>query len=319
MTTRVRLGSSSLEVSRIVLGGNVFGWTADRGASYEILDSYVARGGNSIDIADAYPYWAPGCSGGESEAIVGDWMRARGNRADVVIATKVGRFPDNHGLTRAQITAGLQGSLKRLGTDYIDLYYCHSDDLDTPLEETLTTLTEYVDAGVIRAIAASNYSVTRLAEALAISDAQGLARFCALQPHYSLMVRHEYEGAMLDLCAREGLACLPYFPLAAGFLTGKYRTADVGNSARAAHVTRHLTDRGWRVLAALDAVAARQDSSPTTVALAWLVAQPTVAAPIVSVSREDQLTAVMESIDLRLTTRDCEELATASDPDTPIP
>ena len=166
---------------------------------------------------------------------------------------------------------------------------------------------------MIRAIAASNYSVTRLSEALAISDAQGLARFCALQPHYSLMVRHEYEGAMLDLCAREDLACLPYFPLAAGFLTGKYRSADVGDSARAAHVTRHLTDRGWRVLAALDAVAARQDSSPTTVALAWLVAQPTVAAPIVSVSRADQLTAVMSSIDLRLTTRDCEELATASD------
>lgn len=187
--SRRSLGTSALDISPIVLGGNVFGWTADEAASFEILDAYVSAGGNAIDVADAYPYWAPGCSGGESEQIVGRWMAARGNRSDIVVCTKVGKFPGNHGLSYEQVIRGAEESLRRLQTDYIDLYYCHADDPGTPLEETLRALDVLIGAGKVRAIAASNYTADRLAEALRIADEMGLPRFCALQPHYSLVER----------------------------------------------------------------------------------------------------------------------------------
>ena len=308
----MRLGTSTLEVSRLVLGGNVFGWTADEEASYAILDAYVTAGGNAIDLADSYPYWAPGCTGGESEEIVGRWMLARGNRSDVVVCTKVGRFPGNHGLSRAQVLAGVDASLRRLQTDYIDLYYCHADDLATPLEETLRALGELVATGKVRAIAASNYSAERLAEALRIADDIGLPRFCALQPHYSLVVREEFEGAVQDLCEREGLGCLPYWPLAAGFLTGKYAGADAHASARARHVADFVTPRNEAILDVVRAVAGRHGVEPATVALAWLLTRETVVAPIASASRVDQLPALMASTSLTLTPEDLADLDAVS-------
>lgn len=310
----MRLGTSELEVSRLVLGGNVFGWTADEETSYDILDAYLDTGGNAIDLADSYPYWAPGCAGGESEEIVGRWMAARGNRSEVVVCTKVGRFPGNHGLSRAHVLAGVDASLRRLQTDYIDLYYCHADDLDTPLEETLRVLGELVAAGKVRAIAASNYSADRLAEALSIAGDIGLPRFCALQPHYSLVVRDEFEGPLQDLCEREGLACLPYWPLAAGFLTGKYAGADATASPRARHVADFVTPRNEAILDVVRVVAGRHGVEPATVALAWLLTRATVVAPIASASRLDQLPALMASTSLTLTPEDLADLDAVSSP-----
>lgn len=312
MTPR-SLGASALDVSPLILGGNVFGWTADEAASFDILDAYVAAGGNAVDVADAYPYWAPGCSGGESEQILGRWIVARGNRAEVVVCTKVGKFPGNHGLSYDQVIRGVEDSLRRLQTDYIDLYYCHADDLRTPLEETLRALGELIGAGKVRAIAASNYTADRLAEALRIADEMGLPRFCALQPHYSLVERGEFEGPVQDLCAREGLGCLPYWPLAAGFLTGKYDGAP-GEVARADSVNRFRTQRNEATLEVVRTVAARHRVEPTTVALAWLLTRPTVVAPIASVSRVDQLPALIASTMLRLTDEDIADLNAISQP-----
>lgn len=307
---RVTLGTSALEISRLALGGNVFGWTASEEASYDILDAYVAAGGNAIDLADSYPHWAPGCFGGESEEIVGHWMRERGNRSDVVLCTKVGKFPGNQGLSRSQIMAGIDGSLRRLQTDYIDLYYCHADDLETPLEETLRALGELVSAGKVRAIAASNYSADRLSEALRIADEIGLPRFSAVQPQYSLVVRDEFEGPLQDVCEREGLACLPYWPLAAGFLTGKYDAAPSG--ARSDTVSQFQTPRNEATLDVVRAVADRHGVGPATIALAWLLTRSTVAAPIASVSRVEQLPALVASTTLELTPEDIADLDAVS-------
>jgi aryl-alcohol dehydrogenase-like predicted oxidoreductase len=307
---RVTLGTSALEVSRLALGGNVFGWTASEEASYDILDAYVAAGGNVIDLADSYPHWAPGCSGGESESIVGHWLRERGNRSDVVICTKVGKFPGNQGLSRAQIMAGVDGSLRRLQTDYVDLYYCHADDPLTPLEETLRALGDLIGAGKVRAIAASNYSADRLAEALRIADEIGLPRFCAVQPQYSLVVRDEFEGPLQDLCEREGLSCLPYWPLAAGFLTGKY--AGSTDSARSGMVSEFQTPRNEAILDVVRTVAARHGVEPATVALAWLLTRVTVVAPIASASRVDQLPALVASTRLDLSPEDLADLDAVS-------
>ena len=308
-----RIGSSDLDVFPICLGGNVFGWTADRATSFDILDAYAHMRGNFIDTADAYSSWAPGHVGGESEEIIGAWMEARGNRGSMVIATKVGKLPGLHGLAAATIRAACSESLRRLRTDYIDLYYCHADDPDTPLQDTLMALADLVDEGKVRYIAASNYSVERLAEALAISDAMGLPRFVALQPHYNLVVRSEFEGAMRDLCEREGLSCLPYFPLGAGFLTGKYRSkGDIGDGPRSARVSDYAHDRGWRILSAIDDVAAEHGASNSEVALAWLMHQPTVAAPIASVTSLTQLGEVLDAVHLRLTEADLACLASAS-------
>ena len=309
-TQRVPLGTSALEISRLALGGNVFGWTASEEASYDILDAYVAAGGNAIDLADSYPHWAPGCFGGESEEIVGHWMRERGNRSDVVLCTKVGKFPGNQGLSRSQIMAGIDGSLRRLQTDYIDLYYCHADDLETPLEETLRALGELISAGKVRAIAASNYSAERLSEALRIADEIGLPRFCAVQPQYSLVVRDEFEGPLQDVCEREGLACLPYWPLAAGFLTGKYDAAPSG--ARSDTVSQFQTPRNEAILNVVRAVADRHGVGPATIALAWLLTRSTVAAPIASVSRVEQLPALVASTTLELTPEDIADLDAVS-------
>jgi aryl-alcohol dehydrogenase-like predicted oxidoreductase len=309
----VRLGTSALEVSRLVLGGNVFGWTADEATSYDILDAFVADGGNAIDVADSYPYWAPGCRGGESEEILGRWMQARGNRSDIVVCTKVGKFPGNQGLSYAQVISGAEDSLRRLQTDYIDLYYCHADDPDTPLAETLRALGELVGSGKVRAIAASNYTADRLAEALRIADDIGLPRFCAVQPHYSLVVRHEFEGAMQDLCEREGLGCLPYWPLAAGFLTGKY-AASSGTTARSESVAQFQTPRNDAILEVVRVVAERHRVEPATVALAWLLTRATVVAPIASASRVEQLPALVASTHLRLTAEDLADLDAISCP-----
>jgi aryl-alcohol dehydrogenase-like predicted oxidoreductase len=309
---RVPLGTSAVRVSRLILGGNVFGWTADEQMSYDILDSYLQGGGNAIDLADSYPHWAPACSGGESEKLVGRWMRARGNRNDVVVCTKVGKFPGNYGLTRAQILSGIEGSLNRLQTDYVDLYYCHLDDPVTALEETLRTLTELIEDGRVRAIAASNYSAERLAEALRIADDLGLARFCAVQPQYSLVVRDEFEGPLQEECEREGLSCLPFWPLAAGFLTGKYAAVDPDSVARGQHVSPFITPRNEAILDVVREVADRHRVSPATVAIAWLLTRPTVAAPIASASRPEQVPALMSALSLRLTADDLAALDVVS-------
>ncbi|MCG7286154.1 aldo/keto reductase [Cellulomonas sp. ACRRI] len=285
-----RIGTTDLDVLPLNLGGNVFGWTADEQASFAVLDAFVEGGGSFVDTADVYSEWGPGHEGGESEATIGRWIAARGNRADVVIATKVGKLSTRRGTSRAVVRAAIDDSLKRLGTDYVDLYYAHEDDRETPLEETVAALGEVVADGKARYVAASNFTPERLAEALRIADELGVARFVALQPHYNLVHRGEYEGPLQELAVREGLGVLPYSSLASGFLTGKYRDGSPAvDSPRAGSAGRYLDDRGRRVLAALDAVAAAHGTSVTAVALAWLRVQPGVVAPIASARSVEQL------------------------------
>ncbi|MFD5466500.1 aldo/keto reductase [Kitasatospora sp. NPDC127059] len=300
--SRVRLGTSDLSVHPLSLGGNVFGWTADEQQSFAVLDAYAAAGGNFIDTADVYSAWAPGNAGGESETVIGDWLRSRGNRDSIVIATKVGAHPEANGLGAANIKASVEGSLRRLGVDHIDLYYTHRDD-DTPVEEFVTALDELVRAGKVRAVAASNISAERLAEALAFAEREGLAKYVAVQPHYNLVSRDTFEGPLADVVAQHGLATVPYYALASGFLTGKYRPGGAGvDSARAEGAARYLAEpRGPRVLAALDAVAAEHGVEPAGVALAWLAARPTVAAPIASARTVDQLPPLLAGATLKLT------------------
>lgn len=307
-----RIGTSELEVFPLNLGGNVFGWTADESTSFAILDSFVEAGGNFIDTADGYSRWVPGHVGGESETIMGRWIAKRGRHDDLVIATKAGKKPDLLGLAPDTIRKACDGSLSRLNVDYIDLYYCHADDPEVPLVDTLGAMAELVKAGKVRYIAASNYSTERLAEALAISDANGWPRFVALQPHYNLMVRDEYEGPMQALCEEQDISCLPYYALASGFLTGKYRDPNQVHGDRAEKALTYLDDRGLRILDAMDAVAERHGTTPTTIAIAWLNHQPTVAAPIASVSRPDQLAALMEGATLALSEDDLAILDEAS-------
>jgi aryl-alcohol dehydrogenase-like predicted oxidoreductase len=297
-----------MQISRLILGGNVFGWTADEQTSHGILDAYVEGGGNAIDLADSYPHWAPGCTGGESEQIVGRWLRERDNRSDVLVCTKVGKFPGNYGLTRSQILAGFERSLENLQTDYVDLYYCHLDDPQTPLEETLRTLTELIEDGRVRAIGASNYSAERLVQALRVADDLGLARFCAVQPQYSLVVRDEFEGPLQGVCEREGLSCLPFWPLAAGFLTGKYAGIDPATAARGRHVSPFVTPRNEAILEVVLDVADRHGVSPATVSIAWLLTRSTVAAPIASASRVDQLADLLAGTRLHLSADDLADL-----------
>jgi aryl-alcohol dehydrogenase (NADP+) len=307
-----RLGRTDLDVFPLCLGGNVFGWTADERDSFEILDAYAAAGGNFIDTADSYSAWVSGHVGGESETIIGRWMAARGVRNKMVIATKVGRCPGRLGLAPKNIREGAEASLKRLAVDRIDLYYAHADDPATPLEESLREFDALVREGKVRHVAASNFSAARLAEALAISEREGLARYVALQPHYNLVVRDEYEGPLADLCAREGVACLPYFALAKGFLTGKYRPDTAVKSARAKAAREYLDARGQRVLAALDDVAAAHRTSVAAVSLAWLLNQPTIAAPIASARTVDQLNELMPMATLKLTPDEMQRLDDAS-------
>ncbi len=308
-----RIGTSDLEVFPLCFGGNVLGWTADVPTSEGILDAYTAGGGNFIDTADGYSQWAPGHSGGESETVIGNWMSRRGNRHDLVIATKVGFKTDRAGLRADNIRVACDESLQRLQTDHIDLYYCHFDDPETPLVETMGALAELVLAGKVRHIAASNYTAERLQEALDVSDAHGFPRFVAMQPHYNLLVRDVYEGALADFCARENISCFPYYSLAAGFLTGKYRSAEAAaGAAREARINEYLNDRAWRVLAAVDAVAASHNTSNAAVALAWLRVQPTVTAPIASVTKVAQVAELLNSVQLDLAPEDLRMLADAS-------
>jgi aryl-alcohol dehydrogenase-like predicted oxidoreductase len=308
------LGRTDLDIFPLCLGGNVFGWTANEQESFAILDAYAAAGGNFIDTADAYSAWVPGHVGGESETIIGRWMAARRLRHKMIIATKVGRCPGRLGLAPNNIRAGAEASLKRLGVDRIDLYYAHADDPATPIEQSLREFDALVREGKLRHVAASNYTAARLAEALAISTHEKLTRYVALQPHYNLVVRDEYEGPLADLCAREDVSCLPYFALAKGFLTGKYRSGVAVQSARAKGAQAYQDERGQRVLAALDEIAAAHDTSVAAVSLAWLLEQPTVAAPIASARTVAQLNDLLPMATLKLTPDEIHRLETASQP-----
>ncbi len=310
-----RLGRSDLMVSPLCLGGNVFGWTADEANSFRILDAYMDAGLNFIDTADVYSTWAPGNSGGESETIIGKWMRARGNRDRLVIATKVGSEmgPGKKGLTKSYIRSAVEASLQRLQTDYIDLYQSHRDDPETPQQETLETYAELIREGKVRAIGASNFSATRMQEALAISAERGLPRYESLQPKYNLHDRAEYEAELEPLCRKEEIGVIPYYGLASGFLTGKYRSeADFGKSVRGGRMATYLNERGKRILSALDAVAARRDATPAQIALAWLMARPGLTAPIASATSVEQLQDITRAASLRVDSADIAELDMAS-------
>ncbi|RKT84595.1 Predicted oxidoreductase [Saccharopolyspora antimicrobica] len=315
MTALRPLGSSGLSVSPLCLGGNVFGWTADEAASFAVLDAYREAGGNFVDTADSYMYHFPGNEAGQSETIIGKWLAARGNRDDVVVATKVGDSPARKGLAPANIAAAADDSLRRLGTDRIDVYYTHFDDESVPVEDIITALDGLVKAGKVRAIAASNISPERLAASLAFSDREGLARYVALQPQYNLVSRDTYEGEPQEIVQREGLACVPYFALASGFLTGKYRPGKTVDSVRDMPGLAGGyadTERGVKVLAALEEVATARGAEMATVALAWLAQQPTVVAPIASARTVEQLPALLALHDLLLTDDERQVLADAS-------
>jgi aryl-alcohol dehydrogenase-like predicted oxidoreductase len=286
-----QLGSSGLAVSTLCLGTNVFGWTADEAASHAVLDAYFAGGGNFVDSADVYSAWIDGHRGGESETIIGTWLaRHPGRRDDLVIATKGSQLAPNTGLGRDAILAAADASLQRLQTDRIDLYWAHYDDPDTPLEETLAAYGELIDAGKVRAIGASNYSAPRLAEALAVADREGLPRYAALQPHYNLVERESYETTLAPVVAEHDVAVVPYFALAKGFLTGKYRPGGAAvDSPRAGAASAYLERGGAAVLDALDDVASAHDTTVAAIALAWLAAQPHVVSPIASARTVAQL------------------------------
>jgi aryl-alcohol dehydrogenase-like predicted oxidoreductase len=294
-----RLGRSDLTVAPLAFGGNVFGWTADEKTSFELLDEFVDHGFNLVDTADVYSKWVPGHTGGESEAIIGRWFKKGGGRRDkVVIATKVGMemSPTQKGLSAARIRAAVDASLQRLQTDRIDLYQAHTDDADTPLEETLGAFDELVKAGKVRVIGASNYSGERLAKALAVSESHGFARYETLQPQYNLMDREDFETNLAPVCRDHQIGVINYFALAKGFLSGKYRSEkDLGLSPRGGGVKQYLDARGDRTLAALDAVARRYESTPASVALAWLIAQPVITAPIASATSLSQLDELLQA------------------------
>jgi aryl-alcohol dehydrogenase-like predicted oxidoreductase len=307
----VPLGSTGIAVSPLCLGGNVFGWTADEEGSAAVLDAYVAAGGNFVDTADGYGNWVEGNQRGMSERIIGRWMAKRRNRDDLVIATKVGRAQGMRGLAAATIRKGAEESLERLGTDRIDLYYAHADDPETPLEETMAAFDALVRAGKVLHVAASNYTAPRLAEALRVSEREGLTRYVALQPEYNLVSRSEYEGDLQALCVAVGVACMPYYALASGFLTGKYRAGgpDV-ESARAESARKHLAGAA-HVLAVLDEVAAAHAATVSAVALAWLRAQPGVTAPIASARTPEQLAELLPMAGLELSSDELERLSAA--------
>ncbi|MDE2082966.1 MAG: aldo/keto reductase [Burkholderiales bacterium] len=313
------LGRSGLQVSPLAFGGNVFGWTADEATSFALLDAWVDAGFNFIDTADVYSAWVPGHAGGESETIIGKWLARSGKRSRVVIATKVGKpmgagREGRKGLAPAYIRQAVEDSLRRLQTDHIDLYQSHDDDADTPLADTLGAFGDLIRAGKVRAIGASNYSAERLQQALEVSAAHGLARYESLQPLYNLIDRAVYEEALEGVCVRHGLGVINFYGLAAGFLTGKYRsTGDAAKSARGASVVaRYLNERGLRILAALDAVAARHGATPGQVALAWQIARPSLTAPIASATSLAQLAELVAAARLVLGAQDRAELDAAS-------
>ena len=295
-----RLPRTDLDVFPLCLGGNVFGWTANEQESFALLDAYAAAGGNFVDTADVYAAWVPGNVGGESEAIIGRWMATRHARQRTIVATKVGMLSGFEGLAPSTIERAADASLRRLGVDRIDLYYAHRDDPKTPLEETLGAFDRLVRSGKVRYVAASNYTAPRLAEALAIASRDGLAPFAALQPHYNLVHRDEYEGPLAAVCADVDIACIPYYGLAKGFLTGNYRPGARVDSARAGAARAYLNEQGIALLAVLDDIAAAHQASVTAVSLAWLRAQPTVAAPIASARVPEQVKDLAASVHLTL-------------------
>ncbi len=298
-----RLGQSSLEVAPIAFGCNVFGWTADEKTSFALLDAWVDAGFNVLDTADVYSRWHTGNSGGESETIIGKWLKARGNRDKIVLATKLGieMGPDKKGLSRAYMQTAVEASLRRLQTDYIDLYQSHRDDPETPIEETLSAYADLIKAGKVREIGASNFSADRLGESLKVSAAKGLPRYQSLQPQYNLMERAAFEGPLEDLCLAEKIGVIGYYSLASGFLTGKYRSkADIEGRARGPGVAKYLTDFGLGVIKALDEVAARYEAKPGQIALAWLIARPAVTAPIASATNLEQVAELVEAAEIEL-------------------
>jgi len=299
-----QLGNSELNVPILCFGANVFGWTVNNDEeSFKLLDECMDAGLNFIDTADVYARWVPGNEGGESETLLGKWFASRRNRDRVILATKVGydMGPGRQGLSRSRIFAGIDESLKRLKTDYIDLYQSHKDDLDTPVEETLSAFADLIKQGKVRVIGASNFSAERLIESLAFSREKGLPRYESLQPHYNLYDREDYEANLEPVCSSENVGVISYYSLASGFLSGKYRDkADLSQSVRGSRVERYLNDRGFRILNALDEVANETHSTPTSVALAWLLTKPSVTSPIVSATRKDQLSQVIAAAKLTL-------------------
>jgi aryl-alcohol dehydrogenase-like predicted oxidoreductase len=310
------LGRSGLRVAPLCLGGNVFGWTATEAASFAVLDASVGAGLNFIDTADVYSLWVPGHRGGESETVLGNWLKRGAKREDVVIATKVGMqlAPDRKGLSAAHIARSAEDSLRRLQTDYIDLYFSHCDDASVPMEETLGAYQKLITQGKVRAIGASNFTAARMAEALEVSRKSGLPRYEALQPHYNLYARSDYESALEPLCLEQQIGVVSYFALASGFLSGKYRTsADAAKSARGKGVVeKFLNERGLRILAALDDVGRRHGASPASVALAWQIARPSITAPIASATSLSQLRELVAATHLTLDQAAIEQLDTAS-------
>ena len=286
------LGKSGIKVDPFCFGGNVFGWTADEKTSFHLLDAFVDSGFDFVDTADVYSTWVPGNKGGDSETIIGNWLKKSGKRDKVIIATKVGKpmGPDKKGLSKAYISRAIEDSLKRLQTDYIDLYQSHDDDKETPLAETLETYTDLIKQGKVRAIGASNYSATRLKEALEVSRDNNFAAYQTLQPEYNLYSREGYERELEPLCRENNIGVITYYSLASGFLTGKYRSEnDLSKSSRGGGIKKYLNPRGYKILAALDKVAAEYNTTPAGIAIAWVIARPGITAPIASATSVKQL------------------------------
>jgi aryl-alcohol dehydrogenase-like predicted oxidoreductase len=293
-----QIPGTSLEVYPLCLGGNVFGWSADEVQSTQVLDSYSGSGGNFIDTADVYSEWAPGNKGGESETIIGNWMASRGNRSSMIIATKVAKLSRRSGLSGKNIIAACEESLARLRSDYIDLYYAHEDDLKTPIEETLKAFDSLIKSGKVRYIASSNFSLERLERSLQISQELGIAHYVAAQDLYNLLDRQKYETRLRDLIAKHNLSVLPYYSLAKGFLSGKYKRGEKVDSVRAAGTIGYQNERGWDVLGRVEELAQRRDTTMSAIALAWLRAQPTVSVPIASARTVEQLVEIMPIVKL---------------------
>ncbi|NYT25842.1 aldo/keto reductase [Alcaligenaceae bacterium] len=309
------LGNTGISISPLVFGGNVFGWTADKQRSFELLDRYVDAGFEAIDTADVYSAWVPGNKGGESETIIGEWMKSRGGRDKVVLITKVGMEmgPEQKGLSAAWIERAVEDSLRRLQTDRIDVYFSHRYDADVPVQETLQAYERLIKAGKVRAIGASNFSAEQLAAALTAAREEGLPRYEVLQPEYNLYDRASYDGALRDLAMAEGLGVITYYSLASGFLSGKYRSAaDLDKSPRGGGIKAYLDERGLRILAALDELAEAHGAAQAEIALAWLIAREGVTAPIASATRLDQLESLIRSTQLSLSGADIARLDQAS-------
>ena len=316
MNTRP-LGRSNIRIAPLVFGGNVFGWTVDQPTAFRLLDRFVDAGLNAVDTADVYSRWVTGNKGGESETIIGNWFKASPvRRSQVVLITKVGMAPgtDGKGLSASSIVAGVEGSLRRLQTDHIDLYLSHRPDADTPIEQTLRAYESLIQAGKVRTIGGSNSTASSLREALDTAVAKGLPRYEVEQPEYSLCERSKFEGSLRDLCIAQGIGAIVYYSLASGFLSGKYRSkADLGNSARAGGVEKYLNERGFRILEALDTVSLAHGAKPAEVALAWLISREGVTAPIASATSFEQLDSLVRATQLKLSVEEVQSLTTASD------